>query len=258
MKQAMIFAAGLGTRLKPLTDTMPKALVPVAGKPLLWHVLTKLKHAGFERVVINVHHFADQVEQYVRENYPLFGIDIRISNERQQLLDTGGGLKNARHLFDPEWPVLIHNVDILSNADLNQLYDAALQPNTSTPHLGDNSVLLVSERTTNRHLFFANDMHLMGWKNDTTGEEKKPFPGLELTSFKPLAFSGIHIISPSLLWKMGDGHSPWGDRFSIIDFYLWAAAERNVIGQQQATLKLLDVGKQDTLHEAEQFIKQLY
>ena len=94
--------------------------------------------------------------------------------------------------------------------------------------------------------------------NNNEIKEKKPFPGLELTSFKPLAFSGIHVISPSLLWKMGDGHSPWGDRFSIIDFYLWAAAERNVIGQQQATLKLLDVGKQDTLHEAEQFIKQLY
>ncbi len=120
MKQAMIFAAGLGTRLKPLTDTMPKALVRVGGQPLLWHVIHRLKAVGVERIVVNVHHFADQIIDYLKAN-DHFGIDIRISDERDMLLETGGGIKKARSLFSPDSPILIHNVDILSNADLAAL-----------------------------------------------------------------------------------------------------------------------------------------
>ena len=117
MKQAMIFAAGLGTRLKPLTDTMPKALVRVGGQPLLWHVIMKLKKAGYERMVVNVHHFANQIVDYLAA-HDHFGLDIRISDETEALLETGGGIKKALPLFDPESPILIHNVDILSNLDL--------------------------------------------------------------------------------------------------------------------------------------------
>ncbi len=116
MKQAMIFAAGLGTRLKPLTDTMPKALVRVGGQPLLWHVIQKLKAAGYERLVVNVHHFAEQIVDYLKAN-DNFGLDIRISDETDGLLETGGGIKKALPLFDPSEPILIHNVDILSNLD---------------------------------------------------------------------------------------------------------------------------------------------
>ena len=148
MKQAMIFAAGLGTRLKPLTDTMPKALVPVAGQPLLWHVIMKLKGAGFERIVVNVHHFADQIIDYLHAN-DNFGLDIRISDEREQLLETGGGIKKALPLFDPSEPILIHNVDILSNLDLNALP-------TDAP------LLVVSERKTKRYLQFDDTMRLIG------------------------------------------------------------------------------------------------
>ena len=114
MKQAMVFAAGLGTRLKPLTDTMPKALVRVGGQPLLWHVIMKLKSAGYERIVVNVHHFAQQIVDYLSAN-DNFGLDIRISDETSGLLETGGGIRKALPLFDPSSPVLIHNVDILSN-----------------------------------------------------------------------------------------------------------------------------------------------
>ena len=121
MKQAMIFAAGLGTRLKPLTDTMPKALVRVGEEPLLWHVIMKMKAAGFERIVINVHHFAQQIIDYLREN-DHFGLDIRISDETAGLLETGGGIKKALPLFDAHSPILIHNVDILSNVELQSLY----------------------------------------------------------------------------------------------------------------------------------------
>lgn len=152
----MIFAAGLGTRLKPLTDTMPKALVPVGGQPLLWHVIMKLKKSGYERIVVNVHHFADQIIDYLRLN-DNFGLDIRISDEREQLLETGGGIKKALPLFDPSEPILIHNVDILSNLDLNQLP-------TDAP------VLVVSQRQTKRYLQFDDEQRLVGWKNIETGK----------------------------------------------------------------------------------------
>ena len=158
MKQAMIFAAGLGTRLKPLTDTMPKALVRVGGEPLLWHVIMKLKKAGYERIVVNVHHFANQITDYLAAN-DYFGLDIRISDETEALLETGGGIKKALPLFDPSEPILIHNVDILSNLDLNALpMDAPL--------------LVVSERKTKRYLMFDDDMRLQGWTNIETGEVK--------------------------------------------------------------------------------------
>lgn len=158
MKQVMIFAAGLGTRLKPLTDTMPKALVRVGGQPLLWHVIMKLKAAGYERMVINVHHFADQIIDYLESNGN-FGVDIRISDERDGLLETGGGIKKALPLFDPESPILIHNVDILSNLDFNTLP-------TDAP------LLVVSPRQTKRYLLFDETLRLQGWTNIETGEVK--------------------------------------------------------------------------------------
>ena len=129
MKQAMIFAAGMGTRLKPITDIMPKALVKVAGVPLLQRVILKLKADGFSRIVVNVHHFSQQILDFLSANDD-FGVDIRISDESDMLLETGGGLKKASALFDTDSPVLIHNVDILSNVDLRQLYNKAVADDT--------------------------------------------------------------------------------------------------------------------------------
>ena len=232
MKQAMIFAAGLGTRLKPLTDTMPKALVPVGGQPLLWHVIMKLKAAGYERIVVNVHHFAQQIIDYLQANAN-FGLDIRISDERQQLLETGGGIKKALPLFDANAPILIHNVDILSNLDLCALpMDAPL--------------LVVSERKTKRYLQFDDTMRLVGWKNIETGEIK----GSEGRS---LAFSGIHIFHPSLAPLLSD----WPERFPIMDFYLKVCGDYLIRGYEVRDLNLLDVGKLDSLDQAEKFIKSL-
>ena len=224
----MIFAAGLGTRLKPLTDTMPKALVRVGGQPLLWHVVQKLKAAGYERIVVNVHHFAQQIVDYLREN-DNFGLDIRISDETEQLLETGGGIKKALPLFDPTEPILIHNVDILSNLDLKQLP-------TDAP------LLVVSQRKTKRYLQFDDTMRLVGWKNIETGEVK----GREGSS---LAFSGIHVFHPSLTPLLAE----WPDRFPIMDFYLAACANHRIMGYEDKDLRLLDVGKLDTLDQAEQF-----
>ena len=226
----MIFAAGLGTRLKPLTDTMPKALVRVGGQPLLWHVIMKLKAAGYERLVVNVHHFANQIVDYLAD-HDHFGLDIRISDETEALLETGGGIKKALPLFDQESPILIHNVDILSNLDLNALpMDAPL--------------LVVSQRPTKRYLQFDDNMRLVGWKNIETGQVK----GCEGTS---LAFSGIHVFHPSLVPLLAD----WPDRFPIMDFYLKACGDQLIRGYEAHDLRLLDVGKLDTLDQAENFLK---
>lgn len=232
MKQAMIFAAGLGTRLKPLTDTMPKALVRVGGQPLLWHVIQELKLAGYERIVVNVHHFAGQIVDYLKA-HDNFGLDIRISDESSMLLETGGGIKKALPLFDPTEPILIHNVDILSNLDLTALP-------TDAP------LLVVSQRQTKRYLQFDDTMRLIGWKNIETGQVK----GCEGHS---LAFSGIHMFHPSLAPLLAD----WPERFPIMDFYLKACADHLIRGYEAKDLRLLDVGKLDTLDNAEKFIKSL-
>ena len=238
MKQAMIFAAGLGTRLKPLTDTMPKALVRVGGQPLLWHVIMKLKKAGYERIVVNVHHFANQMTDYLAANGN-FGLDIRISDETEALLETGGGIKKALPLFDPSEPILIHNVDILSNLDLNALpMDAPL--------------LVVSERKTKRYLMFDDDMRLQGWTNIETGEVKGHLSSLSAlhSPLRRLAFSGIHVFHPSLAPLLAD----WPERFPIMDFYLKACGDHLIRGYEARDLQLLDVGKLDTLDQAEAFI----
>ena len=241
MKQAMIFAAGLGTRLKPLTDTMPKALVKVGGEPLLWHVIQKLKRAGYERIVVNVHHFADQIIDYLNANQQ-FGLDIRISDERQQLLETGGGIKKAWPLFDANEPVLIHNVDILSNLDLETLpMDAPL--------------LVVSQRQTKRYLQFDDTMRLQGWINIETGQQKGPISQFSTlnSQLRKLAFSGIHVFHPSLAPLLDE----WPERFPIMDFYLKACENHLIRGYEAKDLRLLDVGKLDTLDNAEEFIKSL-
>ena len=238
----MIFAAGLGTRLKPLTDTMPKALVRVGGEPLLWHVIMKLKAAGFERIVVNVHHFARQIVDYLEANHN-FCLDIHISDETSGLLETGGGIKKALPLFDPESPVLIHNVDILSNVDLQAFYDEAEASAVD-------ALLLVSQRKTKRYLLFDDEYILDGWTNIETGEIKSPYPSLELSELKMLAFSGIHVLSPSV-FPLFNGMP---DRFGIIDFYLKHCHQRAFIGCSQQDLRLLDVGKLDSLEAAESFL----
>ena len=237
----MIFAAGLGTRLKPLTDTMPKALVRVGGQPLLWHVIMKLKAAGYERIVVNVHHFAQQIIDYLQAS-DNFGLDIRISDETSGLLETGGGIKKALPLFDPSEPILIHNVDILSNLDLADLpMDAPL--------------LVVSQRQTKRYLLFDDTMRLHGWTNIETGEVKGNLSPLasHLSPLRKLAFSGIHVFHPSLTPLLAD----WPERFPIMDFYLKACGDHLIRGYEAQDLCLMDVGKLDTLQDAEAFINQL-
>lgn len=235
--QAMLFAAGMGTRLKPLTDVIPKALVPVGDKPLLQLVIEKLQQSGVGHIVVNVHHKAGQIRNHLHLISSAYPVSISISDESDALLETGGGIRKAQSLFHSDEPVLIHNVDILSNADLAELYAKATNCD---------AVLLVSERKTKRYLVFNDDMRLIGWKNIETGEVKGCDNG------KLLAFSGIHVINQSLLEDM----QTWPDRFPIIDFYLDRCMERNIRGVVQSDLRLLDVGKLDTLSNAEDFLTQ--
>ena len=234
--KALIFAAGLGTRLKPLTDTRPKALVEVNGKPLLAHVLEKLTQSGYTEIVINVHHFGEQIIDYVA-NHPIEGVTIRISDERTALLDTGGGIRQAGPLFTPDGtPFLIHNVDIFSNLNLADFYTR--HPTT------EGATLLVSERKTSRYLLFnPSDNRLVGWTNIQTGEVKSPHPNLRVEDCQMYAFAGIHLFSQSLLTYMDE----WPSRFSIIDFYLSVADKVPIIGVPKAGLQLIDVGKPETL-----------
>ena len=233
MMQAMIFAAGLGTRLKPLTESIPKALVEVGGETLLQRTIERLKACGVKSMVINVHHFAQAIVDYLQTNNN-FGVEIIVSDETQHLLDTGGGLKKAAHLFSSTANILIHNVDIISNVDLQAFYT----------HQGkSDALLLVSQRETKRYLLFNDDMRLVGWTNVETGEVRTPYPNLNPQTCKKLAFAGIHSFSPKLFEKM----EKYPAKFGIIDFYLDQCADNDIRGYEQEGLQLLDVGKLNTL-----------
>ena len=240
--KAMIFAAGLGTRLKPFTDHMPKALVPVAGKPILEHVILKLKSFGIDELVINVHHFAQQIIDFLKEK-DNFGIKIWISDETEELLETGGGIKKAAPFFDE--PVLVHNADILSNVDLKAMYDYHL---TS----GNDATLLVSPRKTVRYLLFNETNRLCGWVNKDTLQTKPEGFVYQPEIQKEYAFGGIHIISPTL-FKYMEG---WSGKFSIMDFYLQTCQKVQLGGYIKDDLHLIDIGKLETLAKAEEFIRQ--
>lgn len=242
MKKAMIFAAGLGTRLRPLTDKMPKALVPVAGEPLLRHVLDKLKSFGYDDITVNVHHFADMVEDYLARTEgisPLPGRGVHISDERALLLDTGGAVSNARGFLEGSGHFLLHNVDILSDLDLSAL-EAALRPD-------DLATLVVSERDSSRRLLFDDELRLRGWMNMKTGEIRSPYPELDPSRCRSYAFSGIHVMSDKVFDLMGGG------AFPVMDFYLENAANHCIRAYVAEGLRIIDVGKSDALALVESF-----
>ncbi|WP_455663679.1 sugar phosphate nucleotidyltransferase [Phocaeicola sp.] len=282
--KAMIFAAGLGTRLKPLTDNRPKALIVVAGKPMLEHVILKLKSAGFDEIIINVHHFANQILAFLEAN-DNFGINIQISDETEALLDTGGGMEKALPLFlttDFEKlqdfisdscysdtgeiaiskenistlekmlgkykseAYLMHNVDIISNCDLKELMDFHQSFDTA-PH----ATLLVSKRPTSRYLLFDENNMLCGWVNKDTMETKPLGFRYEEGMYKEYAYSGIQVVNFMLY-----GYLPAG-QYSIIDFYLSMCHKLKIQCYVKEDLQLMDIGKPETLEKAEEFLKKI-
>jgi len=243
--KAMIFAAGLGTRLRPITDKMPKALVPVCGEPLLAHVIRKLAAAGYDSLTVNVHHFPDQIIGYLQEHD--FGVQVTVSDERDHLLETGGGIRHARPFLEGG-PFLVHNVDIVSDLDL-EWFRARHRP-------GDLATLLVSERKTSRYLLFGpEDGLLKGWTNVSTGEVRSPYPDLDPATCRPLAFSGIHYLSEGIFDAFDALDMP--ERFPIMDFYLKACREYPIRAAVPQHLTLVDVGKIDTLADAERICATL-
>lgn len=262
--RALIFAAGLGTRLRPITDTIPKALVPVCSKPLLGHLIDKLKKSGFSEVVINLHHFAGKIRNYAAENNN-FGIKVLFSDETDLLRETGGGIRHAAALLNDGEPFLVHNVDIISNLNLNDFYDAHMAASISmdTPL----ATLLVSERETSRYFLFDSENNLTGWMNVSSGEVRSPFEELrrepsenfnpesflEEYSLKKYAFAGTHIVSPEVFRLMQD----WPEKFPIVDFYLKMADKYIIKGYIDNNLEMVDVGKLDSLERAEELCRKL-
>lgn len=241
--KAFILAAGLGTRLKPITDTKPKALVEVNGISLLELTIKRLIKSGFNQVIINVHHFADQIIEFLKEKNN-FGIEIKISDERDLLLDTGGGLKKASWFFDDNKPFLVHNVDILSDIDLSQLYNHHLQSNSV-------ATLAVQSRKSSRYFLFDEKKNLCGWKNEKTNEIKIPRnPVGLLTQF---AFSGIQVLDPKIFSMM-----PGKDIFSLVELYLSIASNHPITYFNHDNSYFLDLGKKENLIEAEKFIQKIF
>lgn len=240
--KGMIFAAGLGTRLRPLTDDKPKALVEVAGKPMLLHVIESFKRAGITELVVNVHHFADKIIEYLSSNSN-FGLNIHISDERDCLLDTGGAILKAREWLDSSEPFLVHNADILTNLDLNALENA---------HIGSGAAatLVVAPRETARYLLFDKEMNLCGWTNVKTGEVLPA--GVDSNSLEKLAFGGIHILSPDKIYERLS-HFSSEKKFSIVPFYVNNCREATIRGYLSPTpYKWIDIGRPETLAKAEE------
>ena len=242
--KAMIFAAGLGTRLRPLTDHTPKALVPVAGVPMLQRVILRLKEAGFRDLVINIHHFGDQILDFLKANQD-FGVRIRVSDERGQLLDTGGGIRKARPLLDDGGPFLVHNVDILSDIDLAAFYRLHLE------HPCD-ATLLTNHRRTSRYLLADAEGRLRGWVNKSTGETLPAGTLYAEGAYAELAFGCIHVLSPSVFRHMDDGR--WQGKFSIIPFYVDICRRADIRCHTIDTPGWFDIGKPETLARAEAYL----
>jgi len=244
--QAFLLAAGLGTRLRPLTDSRPKALVEVRGEPLLKINIDRLAAQGADRIVVNVHHFADQVTGYLASRpWPA---EVLVSDERDLLLDTGGGLKKAAPFFRPGEPVLIHNVDILSRLDLRALWRQHRESRAL-------ATLAVSRRDTSRQLLFDAEGRLAGWHNQQSGETLWAMAPTDATprleDYTALAFSGIAVVSPQMLDLLPEAVLP----YPIIPAYLEAARSHTIRYFQHPAADWLDVGKTKTLQQAQTWIR---
>ena len=254
----MIFAAGLGTRLKPLTDTLPKALVPLAGKTLLQWQIEKLKAAGIRDIVVNIHHFPDMIINYLKDN-DNFGCNIQVSDERDMLLETGGGLRKAEEKFrslgvqefrSSNEGILICNVDILSNIDIPTLLQA-YNPN-------EMGVVVVSERETQRYLLFNDENRLCGWTNIATREVRGPIADYQSPiANRQLAFSGMQVLNPRIFDCMDEVVKQKGEKFSLIDLYLSIAEKEILRAYIPENYRMMDVGKIDQISEAESFASSL-
>lgn len=239
--KAFVFAAGLGTRLKPLTDNCPKALVKLNRKPLLWHTINYLERFGVNFIVVNIHHFGEQIIEYVK--CQKFSAKIVISDERDLLLDTGGGLLKAKEHFKGEEPFLAINVDVVASVDLGQVIRYHIENNNM-------ATLVVRNRETSRYFLFDNNLQLSGWKNSATGEQT--ITRNTVKEITPLAFSGIQVISPKLFSLVNnDG------KFSVTPMYLKLSESEKIMGFIDNSDFWLDLGKPGQISIAEKYLNSL-
>jgi MurNAc alpha-1-phosphate uridylyltransferase len=232
--KAIIFAAGLGTRLGTLTENKPKALVEVNGKPMLEHVVTYLKSFGIRDIIVNVHHFGPLLINFIKQKNN-FGIHIEISDESDTLLDTGGGLIKASHFFADGKPFVAHNVDVLSTTNLNEVLKLHEKKNAL-------ATLVVKHRDTSRYLLCNAEGNISGWRNTKTGEEIIAKPS---TEYSEVAFSGIQIIDP----KLFECNHLTG-KFSLTNMYLELAKTQTIASYLDKGL-WFDLGKPENITEAE-------
>jgi len=235
----MIFAAGLGTRLRPITNDRPKALAEINQIPLLEIIIRRLINFGFDEIIINVHHFADKVLEFL-DSKKNFGINIQVSDERAELLDTGGGLKKASWFFDDKKPFLVHNVDTITNIDLLEYYNYHIKNNAL-------ATLLVRHRPGSRFFLFNEKNKLCGWENVISKE--KILVDDQHGRIEQVAFSCLHIIDPSIFQFINEDGC-----FSIIDVYLRLAKEHNIYGYVDDDSYWLDVGTPEKLQRGEKEI----
>lgn len=236
---ALILAAGLGTRLGDYTQDRPKALVELNGHTMLEYQLRHLAAAGFDHFAINIHHFSEKVREYLESNGN-FGLDITLSDETGLLLDTGGGIRKAMHLFSNTDPVLVHNVDIFSDTDLRELYQGHCKS-------GAHATLLVEHRNTSRYLYFDSSDMLCGWSNEKTGQVRSPLADFDKSDYIPCAFQGIHVLSHSILEHLD--RIPQ-EQFGITDFYVDHACDLKLRAVLMKGGRWVDAGKPDTLESA--------
>jgi len=240
--RAMILAAGLGTRLKPLTDSTPKSLIKIEEFTLLELQIRKLLSEGFDTLIINVHHFADVIEEYLKQNN-FFNCSIEISDESKKLLDTGGGLKKASHYFSDGKPFLVYNVDIISNVSLKILMKY---------HVASSSIatLAIQERKSSRKFLFNMDNALCGWKNENTSEQI--IVRSDQSEFLQYAFSGVQIVDPKIF-----KYFPDKDIFSLVELYLASAKKEKISGFIHSEDEWMDIGKMVNLNQAESFFEKI-
>jgi NDP-sugar pyrophosphorylase family protein len=238
--KAMIFAAGLGKRLGSITESLPKALVDVNGKTVLQRAVEKCSFYGFDDIIINVHHFADMVEDEVKRLNKM-GFRISVSNERKMLLENGGGLFKAREFFDSN-PFLLYNVDIISDLDLNNLFRLHLEKKGL-------ATLAVRHRPGKRFLLIDNEGQLRGWRNISTGQQI--LAGVEDTGLSELAFSSMHIVEPEIFNYMHEGI------YSMIDLYLKLASGHRIYTLKHDEGYWIDVGTPESLDLVRNLLKKI-
>lgn len=239
--EAFILAAGLGTRLRPLTNDRPKALVEIDGRTLLEINIDRIVKAGARRIIINIHHFADKMVDFITSRD--WGTEVIISDESGLLLDTGGGLKNAQSFFSMKEPILIHNVDILHHLDLSEI----ISQHTDSMNI---ATLIVSQRSTSRYLLFNQDNLLTGWHNKKT--DQTLWVTTAENQYRELAFSGLAVIQPELLNLLPEAQQP----YPIVPEYLKIARNHRISIFEHPADQWMDVGKPETLAQASQFLKK--